>query len=264
MQIGEVVPVECKNSTGLESTIYILLLQLNYTEGMPETYVLPVGWEEIQGDADARAIARIHFPETNEVGVLFDAATDQGFLSVLLEAIANSRSYTGAAGKLLGIPDKALTSEQDLSQLEPHVFKKEHSNTSAGYGDRFVLKLLRKVEEGINPELEIGRFLTDRKLIQHFAPIAGSLEYQASGKPVMTIGILQKLIPDSRDSWSYTLDTLRDYFEQVMAVEGAFRISVFYTLIRILPLGLQSYNQKGFSPHNNEAYHHRHDRLSMV
>jgi len=222
LQIGEVVPVECKNSTGLESTIYILLLQLNYTEGMPETYVLPVGWEEIQGDADERAIARIQFLEKNEVGVLFDATNEQFFLSALVEAIANSRNYTGAAGKLLGIPDKALTSEQDLSQLEPHVFKKEHSNTSAGYGDRFVLKLLRKVEEGINPELEIGRFLTDRKLIQHFAPIAGSLEYQASGKPVMTIGILQKLIPDSRDAWSYTLDTLRDYFEQVMAVEAKY------------------------------------------
>ncbi len=220
LQIGEVVPVECKNSTGLESTIYILLLQLNYTEGMSETYVLPVGWKELQGDANERAIAQIHFPETNEFGVLFDAATDKGFLSALLEAIAHSRNYTGVAGKLLGIPDKALTSEPDLSQLEPHLFRKEHSNTSVSYGDRFVLKLLRKVEEGINPELEIGRFLTDRKLIQHFAPIVGALEYQASGKPIMAIGILQKFIPDSRDAWSYTLDTLRDYFEQVMTVEA--------------------------------------------
>jgi len=220
LQIGEVVPVECKNSTGLESTVYILLLQLSYTEGMSETYVLPVGWKELQGDANERAIAQINFPETNEFGVLFDAATDKGFLSALLEAIAHSRNYTGVAGKLLGIPDKALTSEPDLSQLEPHLFRKEHSNTSVSYGDRFVLKLLRKVEEGINPELEIGRFLTDRKLIQHFAPIVGALEYQASGKPVMAIGILQKFIPDSRDAWSYTLDTLRDYFEQVMTVEA--------------------------------------------
>ncbi len=222
LQIGEIIPVEWKNSTGLESIIYILLLQLSYTEGMAETYVLPVGWEEIQGDADERAIAQIHFPETNEVGVLFDAATDKGFLSALLEAIAHSRNYTGAAGKLLGITENVFPSEPDVSQLEPHLFRREHSNTSAGYGDRFVLKLLRKVEEGINPELEIGRFLTDRKLIQHFAPIAGALEYQAEGKPVMAIGILQKFIPDSRDALSYTLDTLRDYFEQVMAVEAKY------------------------------------------
>ncbi|XZN95089.1 MAG: maltose alpha-D-glucosyltransferase [Microcoleus sp.] len=222
LQIDEIVPVECKKSPGLESTVYILLLQLNYTEGMAESYILPVGWEEIQGDVDERAIARIQFLEKNEVGVLFDAATDKAFLSAMLEAIAHSGNYKGATGKVLGIPDNALTSEPDLSKLEPHVFKKEHSNTSAGYGDRFAFKLLRKVEEGINPELEIGRFLTDRNLIQHFAPIAGYLEYQAEGKPVMTMGILQKFVPDSRDAWSYTLDTLRDYFEQVMAVEAKY------------------------------------------
>jgi maltose alpha-D-glucosyltransferase/alpha-amylase len=79
---------------------------------------------------------------------------------------------------------------------------------------------LRKVEEGINPELEIGRFLTDRNPIQHYAPIAGALEYHTAEKQVITVGILQKLIPDSRDAWSYTLDTLRDYFEQVMTVEA--------------------------------------------
>ncbi|WP_341732937.1 maltose alpha-D-glucosyltransferase [Microcoleus sp. EPA2] len=222
LQIDEIVPVECKKSSGLESTVYILLLQLNYTEGMAESYILPVGWEEIQGDVDERAIARIQFLEKNEVGVLFDAATDKAFLSVLLETIAHSGNYKGVAGKVLGIPDNALASEPDLSKLEPHVFKKEHRNTSAGYGDRFAFKLLRKVEEGINPELEIGRFLTDRNLIQHFAPIAGYLEYQAEGKPVMTMGILQKFVPDSRDAWSYTLDTLRDYFEQVMAVEAKY------------------------------------------
>lgn len=220
LEISEIVPVEIKDSAGEQSTVYILFLQLNYTEGMPETYVLPLGWEEMKGDADERAIARLHFPETNEVGVLFDAAGDKGFLSALLGAIASSRSYKGTAGQLVGIADSPFSSEQDLSHLEPHLFKKEQSNTSAGYGDRFVLKILRKVEEGINPELEIGRFLTERNSIQHYAPIAGALEYHTQGKQVVTVGILQKLIPDSIDAWSYTLDTLRDYFEQVMTVEA--------------------------------------------
>src|SRR6476469_4074091 len=221
LEISDVVPVECKDSAGEESQVYILFLQLNYTEGMPETYVLPLGWEEMKGDVDDRAIARLHFPETKkEIGVLFDAAGEKGFLSALLGAIANSRSYKGAAGQLVGIADSSFNSEQDLSQLDPHLFKKEQSNTSAGYGDRFVLKILRKVEEGINPELEIGRFLTERNSIQHYAPIAGALEYHTPAQQVLTVGILQNLIPDSVDAWSYTLDTLRDYFEQVMTVEA--------------------------------------------
>ncbi|WP_293133669.1 maltose alpha-D-glucosyltransferase [Microcoleus sp. bin38.metabat.b11b12b14.051] len=228
-EISEIVPVECKNSAGEESTVYILFLLLNYTEGMPETYVLPVGWEEMKGDVDDRAIARLHFPESSEAGVLFDAAGDKGLLSALLGAIATARTYPGKTGELLGIADQIFSSDQDLSNLEPHLFKKEQSNTSAGYGDQFVLKILRKVEEGINPELEIGRFLTDRNPIQHYAPIAGALEYHTPEKQVITVGILQKLIPDSRDAWSYTLDTLRDYFEQVMTVEAKYSGEILST-----------------------------------
>ena len=228
-EISEIVPVECNNSIGEESTVYILFLLLNYTEGMPETYVLPVGWEELKGEPDDRAIARLHFPESSEAGVLFDAAGDKGLLSALLGAIATARTYAGKTGELLGIADQIFSSDQDLSNLEPHLFKKEQSNTSAGYGDQFVLKILRKVEEGINPELEIGRFLTDRNPIQHYAPIAGALEYHTPEKQVITVGILQKLIPDSRDAWSYTLDTLRDYFEQVMTVEAKYSGEILST-----------------------------------
>ena len=66
---------------------------------------------------DDRAIARLHFPETNEAGVLFDAAGDKGLLNALLGAIANSRSYTGTTGQLLGIADSPFSSEQDLSKI---------------------------------------------------------------------------------------------------------------------------------------------------
>ncbi len=230
LEINEIVPVECKNSAGEQSTVYILFLHFNYTEGMAETYVLPLGWEDLKNEPDDRpTIARLHFPETKEVGVLFDAAGDKGFLSELLGAIATNASYKGTAGELVGIADNLLNSEQDLSQLEPYLFKKEQSNTSAGYGDRLVLKILRKFEEGINPELEIGRFLTDRHSIENYAPIAGELEYRTAGQKAVTVGILQKLIPDSRDAWSYTLDALRDYFEQVMTVEAKYADDILST-----------------------------------
>ncbi|MCZ0900251.1 alpha-amylase, partial [Microcoleus sp. HI-ES] len=130
LEISEIVPIECKDSAGELSQVYILFLLLNYTEGMPETYVLPLGWEEMKGDVDDRAIARLHFPETKkEIGVLFDAAGEKGFLTALLGAIGNSRSYRGVAGQLVGIADSAFSSEEDLSHLDPHVFKKEQSNT---------------------------------------------------------------------------------------------------------------------------------------
>ncbi|MBE9123270.1 maltose alpha-D-glucosyltransferase [Tychonema sp. LEGE 07199] len=230
LEINEIVPVGYKNSAGDQSTVYILFLHLNYTEGMAETYVLPLGWEEMKGEPDDRpTIAHLQFPETKEVGVLFDAAGDKGFLSELLGAIASNASYQGTAGELVGIADNFLNSEQDLSQLEPYLFKKEQSNTSAGYGDRLVLKILRKFEEGINPELEIGRFLTNSQSLENYAPIAGELEYRTAGQKAVTVGILQKLIPDSTDALSYTLDALRNYFEQVMAVEAKYAGDILST-----------------------------------
>ena len=56
--------------------------------------------------------------------------------------------------------------------------KAEQSNTSIVFGDWFVLKLLRRAEEGVNLDLEIGRFLTERSAFVHSPPVAGALEYR--------------------------------------------------------------------------------------
>lgn len=252
LQITEAIPLsapglEAEKSTSILSPTsahslfpnpyYLVLLQVDYTEGLPETYALPLGYEPInaaeenlgeftadksptplQSPHATHAIARIKFLGKNdEVGVLFDAAGDKNFLTIPLEAIANSRRYLGAVGELLATTTHVLMPGQDFSQLEPRFLKGEQSNSSIIYGERFILKFFRKVEEGINPDLEIGRFLTEKHLIQHYAPIVGSLEYRRSTSPQMTIGILQKFVTDTRDAWSYTLDSLSRYFERVMA-----------------------------------------------
>ena len=68
--------------------------------------------------------------------------------------------------------------------------------------------------------IEIGLFLTQKKRLEHFAAVAGSLEYRRrSPAPSITIGILQEYIQDTRSSWDYTLDSLRDYFDHVAVQE---------------------------------------------
>ena len=214
-QITEVIPVP--------NQAYIVFLLVTYTEGSPETYVLPLAYQEDGVGSEVleahpeQVVAKIQVRATNEVGVLFDAIADADFLAFPLEAIASSGSYKGAAGELLATTTDVLTQGQlDFSQLEARLLRGEQSNTSVVYGDQFILKLFRKVEEGINPDLEIGRFLTEKKLLEHFAPVAGALEYRRQGSQPTTIGILQGFVADTRDAWSYTIDSLRDYFEQVM------------------------------------------------
>jgi len=105
--------------------------------------------------------------------------------------------------------------------LEPALLKGEQTNTSVVYGKRFKLKLFRRLEEGVSPELEIGRFLTEKEPFSNTPPVTGAIEYrtQKKAEPV-TLGILHGYVLNEGDGWGYTLDSLSRYFEQVLAHSG--------------------------------------------
>ena len=83
------------------------------------------------------------------------------------------------------------------------------------FGDRLILKLFRKLEPGVNPDLEIGRFLTDETDFRHVPRVAGALEIRDRRHEPVTLGILQELIANEGDAWSYTLDALGRFFDRV-------------------------------------------------
>jgi maltose alpha-D-glucosyltransferase/alpha-amylase len=110
---------------------------------------------------------------------------------------------------------KAVTGGAPLA-LEPQPMQAEQSNTSVIFGDRLFFKLFRRPEEGINPDLEIGRFLTERVGFPHVPQVAGALEYRRGKGEPMTLGIAQQLVPNSGDAWHYTLDSLGRFFEEAI------------------------------------------------
>ena len=82
----------------------------------------------------------------------------------------------------------------------------EQSNTSVVLDERLVLKLYRRLEAGVNPELELLRFLTE-----HGFPSIASLEGWAAhvGQPLdATLAILQHYVPVRRDGWTFALEDL--------------------------------------------------------
>ena len=102
--------------------------------------------------------------------------------------------------------------------MEPIPLRAEQSNTSIAYADRLILKLFRRLGEGLNPDLETGRFLTDLTNFPHIAPVAGSLEYRRGRtQESATLGIVQGYVPNQGDAGSFTLDSLANYFERALA-----------------------------------------------
>ncbi|WP_432811710.1 maltose alpha-D-glucosyltransferase [Pantanalinema sp. GBBB05] len=213
-----------------EQKTFLISLQVDYMDSNSQTYLLGLGYAEgeqalrLLSEQPQAVIARLQTADQTVVAVLFDALTDQTFAIALLEAIANSHSYRGTTGQLVttATPLFASLSQQNY-QLDTALLKGDHSNTSILYSDpsksgsppQLILKLFRKVDTGVNPDLEIRRFL-DTHGFKAIPSIAGWIAYhQSEPAEQVTIGILQEYIPDAWNTWDYTLDHLRHYFEHV-------------------------------------------------
>ncbi len=222
LQVLDIIPLRSP-----EFVANLVLIEVEYTEGDPETYVLPLTIaptkqaDEIMAKYPYAGIARLKPLEKNDDSgdLLYDALVNKNFCRFLVEAIGRRRHYKGKVGEVFALRTKVFRDAYGASEvsLEPVPVRGEQSNTSIIYGDRLILKLFRCLEEGINPELEIGRFLTERTDFSHISQVAGALEYHRRKGKMMTLATLQRLIPNEGDAWQYTLDSLNRNFKYVLA-----------------------------------------------
>jgi maltose alpha-D-glucosyltransferase/alpha-amylase len=221
-RIQEVLPL-----ANTSRAVYILLVNVGYTEGSEETYTVPITYasgdraaERLQENPRA-VLARITVKDKGEEGLLYDALWDETCRSALLAAILSRRRRKGSAGDLVGRPMPGLRRTEDAAgrPLESTLLTAEQSNSSVAYGDRYILKLFRRLDQGVNPDLEIGRFLTARGF-PHTPPVKGFLEYHRDRKDPMTLAVLQGFEPNEGDAWEYTRDHLEHYFENALAEQN--------------------------------------------
>ena len=102
------------------------------------------------------------------------------------------------------------------TELRPVIAEAEQSHTSVVYGDRLALKVLRRLEAGIHPEVEIGRMLTERDF-PHAPPLVGTLEYHPGRGEPTTLAVLHGFVPNQGDAWQQALAAVRGYYERVDA-----------------------------------------------
>jgi maltose alpha-D-glucosyltransferase/alpha-amylase len=230
----------------------LAIVQVEYMERDPETYLLPVGFSS--GEASTRlkhdypqaCIARlkVRTPRTDalEEGVLYDAAYDPEFDTALLDAIRRRRRFKTTGGEVAASRTRAFGRLAEGSEsLAPSLLRAEQTNTSIVYGDRFILKLVRRTEEGRNPDLEMGAFLTEKTSFANVPPLAGMIERKSRRGVPTTLAILQGFVPNQGDAWRFTLDSLDRFFERVLArheeVPGPFGSALELVDQEISPLG---------------------------
>jgi len=216
-RIVDAVPVPVDGGT-----TYLSLVQLDYTEGDPETYVVTMAFAT--GEAAAwvdeheghRVLANLKLK--GEEGLLVGAFGDRGFALSLLSAVAKRRVMKGLEGDLVALPGKAFRRVRGADPLEPSPLGAEQSNSSMLFGDRLILKIFRRVDGGVNPDIEIGRFLSERAGFAHVPAVVGAIEYRPRRGASMSISILQECVPNEGDAWGYTLDAVDRFFEGILAL----------------------------------------------
>ncbi|MEP7014959.1 MAG: maltose alpha-D-glucosyltransferase [Verrucomicrobiota bacterium] len=214
MKVVERAPVSPKPGAA-----QIWFIEISYLDGPTETFAFPV--QIATGDA-ARAIAQTapeaiiaRFSGSDET-VLHDAIWDPSFRAQLFRAIAERESMQGQWGTFAGNPGSALSNDGAREIPPSQVLRGEQSNSSMLFENKYFLKLYRKLEDGVNPDAEITRFLTARTQFPNVPAFQGALEYRRDKAQPTVLCLLQSAVTSEGDAWTLTIDALGRYYERVL------------------------------------------------
>ncbi len=196
----------------------------------PQHYALPLAlaWED-DGEEKLRplwpyALAKVRVKA--RMGLLYGAFADERFCQMLVELMGQNAQVPLGQGWLRFSTTCAFaTLAGDMpGSLAAKRLALDSSNTAIAIGDRLLMKAYRRLQPGINPELEIGRFLTEQAF-PHIAPVAAALEYEDQSGERLALALLQGFVENQGDAWNYTQDYLKrfltDCVEQPQEVQKA-------------------------------------------
>ena len=197
------------------------LLQVDYTDGAPDIYSLPV---QLTAGPAAEAMARSS-PQAviARIGlraILHDGIWDGDFRERLFRLMTTGTDLSGRNGHLVGVGSSLLAQEPNEKAPASQVLNAEQSNSSMLFENRFFLKLYRKLEDGMNPDVELTRFLSEEQQFAHVPAFVGAIEYRRPRAEPTVLALLQAAAPNEGDAWKLTLDAVGRYFERVLAMKS--------------------------------------------
>ncbi|HUI85209.1 MAG TPA: maltose alpha-D-glucosyltransferase [Candidatus Binatia bacterium] len=211
------------------TSAHILFLNVEYGEGDPEVYLLAVSVatgdraDAVLRDHPDVAGARLSGLAPDDRAVLYAATFDRDFADALLRAIVRRRRIRSASGELIGAHTREFRTAWSAAQsgLEPSPQQSDQCFTTLNYGNVFVLKLYRKLEEGVNPGREVPEFLSEHTRFAAIPRALGSLEFRRyDGEMVheTCLGTLSSFLHNATVGWSWSVDQLGLFFEHALAI----------------------------------------------
>ncbi len=179
--------------------------ELDRAEVSQDLLILTLEVSYLEGRARERYLAPLR---PSSAGGFSEALDDDDAARALLEIIRAERRFKTAMGQVWGERFDSGGSPLDALGAEPAVrrLSAEQSNTSLVFDDSVIVKLIRKLLPGVNPELEVGAFLA-RHGYRATPQLLGAVSVQ--GALEATIAVAHRFVRVDSDGWSYVLDSLK-------------------------------------------------------
>jgi maltose alpha-D-glucosyltransferase/alpha-amylase len=163
----------------------------------------------------ALAVSKVR--QQAKMGMLADAMADEPFCRALVEGIGAKRVIKAEGGTIRCTPGAAFAQVVGdvLDSPTPLALHRltQSSNSVSLLGDRLFLKAYRRLQPGLSPELEMGRYLTDVVAYANCVPVAGSVDFHATDGTVWTLAVLQAKLTNQGDAWTLAVDQLARQLE---------------------------------------------------
>jgi maltose alpha-D-glucosyltransferase/alpha-amylase len=204
---SEISRVDIAASTVLphdRSYLVLLGVTVAFSQGARAEYFVPLSVLP-PAAVGSGTVARIEAGGENWIVV--DAVQTPAFRRWLLEEL--SREGRDRSSRFRWTATSAANEFLSAAMLaESRVSSAQQSNSSIVYGSSVILKVFRRLSPGINPEVELGRFLTTRTGFRNVPLLLGEWSYAAADGATRSLAVAQSFVPSVDDGWSYTLNAL--------------------------------------------------------
>jgi maltose alpha-D-glucosyltransferase/alpha-amylase len=178
------------------------------------TYLLPltVRWTRLdRARHDPNALAAVR--RGPREGTLLDATADPSFVAFVLEHLRGSQVIEADHRRIEFQPTNEFRAGNPTDIANVRAVDTEQSNTTVLLGNEYVLKLFRRLEPGINPEIEVGRFLTDTVPFSNTPALLGAIELEENGVR-SAVAVVHRFVENQGDAWTVTIAYLDRFVEE--------------------------------------------------
>jgi maltose alpha-D-glucosyltransferase/alpha-amylase len=197
-----------------------LLLEIAEQNGTTGLYQLPVllinneQADKIAVTFPEALIARVRAEEGE--GALVDAFFVPEWQVDLFHRMAGHKPITATGRRIEFAGNAMLKNSLEKGEVVPRIHTSDLFNTSITYNGSFFLKMYRKVDIAINPDLEMTRFLTKDAAFEYIPAFIGDIQWKSKKGPIV-LGLMQDMIENHGDGYCYFQQRIHNYIERLLA-----------------------------------------------